>query len=191
MARAGEWMTEWRPNAVGVVAVLVAGLLVPVGLYVARQHAAWVRITRDLAQAQHLNEQLSVEQAKMTDATQRYQRVEQRIGGGQSMARILEALGGQAKAAHVELVAVQPRAADTQHPRLVHLAPSVTLREVPVTVQLSGRYRQLGEFLGALPDAPFISSTRSLTVTRASGDSPSLRAQLELVVYLPESAGAP
>ena len=140
-----------------------------------------------IADAQVLAEQLPDQERALQLAREHYGALESRIGEGQSVARILERLSAQAKDHRLELVAVQPHAQDTE-PRVVTVGPELTLREVPLALQLTGRYRQLGEFLGELSSAPFLASVHKLVVTKPHAEDAQLKADLVLAVYLAERA---
>jgi Tfp pilus assembly protein PilO len=110
------------------------------------------------------------------------------VGEGQSIARILETLSQQAKRHRLELVAVQPPI-EEEEPRRVGVGAEMILRELPLSVHVTGRYRQIGEFLGALSHAPFLSSVRHVRMMKPQADRATIQADLALVVYLAD-AGA-
>ena len=139
-----------------------------------------------MADAQALAAQRPAYEAALQDAEQRYQALEHRVGNGQSVGKILELLGAQAKTHRLELTVVQPAPDQLQAARAVTLGPELTLREVPLTLQVSGRFRQIGEFLGGLQEAPFLSSVRTLTMAKPQAESSLLRAELVLTVYVAE-----
>jgi Tfp pilus assembly protein PilO len=64
------------------------------------------------------------------------------------------------------------------------MGEGLTLREVPLTLQLTGRYRHIGEFLAGLAEEPFAVAVRSLTMARAETSRTQVRAELLLMVYL-------
>ena len=143
-----------------------------------------------IADAQVLTAQLPDHQAALRDAQERYRALESRLGAGQSVARVLEALSAEAKDHRLELAALKPRT-DERERRVFALSPEMLLTEMPLTLQLTGRYRQLGEFLGGLRDAPFVASVQELKITKPEAGHAQLQADLVLAVYLAERAAAP
>jgi len=130
------------------------------------------------------------QERSLADAQVQYRSLERRAGGSQSVARILETLGQQAKDHRLELVAVQPREEEESEPLILALGPEFTLQEIPLRLQLTGRYRQIGEFLGGLIHTPFISSVRELRMRKPEADSATLQADLVLAVYLAKETGS-
>ena len=170
-------------GACAAALLAVRFLYIPLWGRLGEQHASLMALRVKIADARALMERLPAEEAALADATTRYQLLERRIGGEQSMARILEALGRQAKAHHLELATVQSRT-EAHDERTVTLGQGMTLREVPLTLQLTGRYRQLGEFFSELPTAPYVAAIKRLRVTRPDAETPRLQADLTLAVYL-------
>ena len=152
-----------------------------------RSRVQELRVKR--ADAHIVMERLPAQEARLQTAQAQYRELERRVGRDQSPARVLEQLSEQAKRHRLELTAVQSQPGETAS-RLFTLGP-LTLREVPLTLHVTGRYRMLGEFLGALPQAPFLSSVRSLTVTKSDAEDTALQATLVLAVYLAEGQAVP
>ena len=178
----------------GTIGVLfLAGLsrfvYLPFVATIGEQRAMLQDLRVKLADAQGLVERVPIQEAALQQDQERSRTLERRIDNGQSIARILETLRQQAKDHELELVAVQPRAEAYEHPALT-IQPDLILRETPLTLQLTGRYRQVGEFLGELATAPFLASVRTVTVTKPDAQSPKLRADLVLAVYLPERSSS-
>ena len=165
------------------VVLLARFLYIPLWGQLAQRQATLKSLHVKIADARLFMERLPIEEAALKDAEARRQALERRIGHGQSLARILEQLGQQARARHLELVSVQPRAGERED-HTVTLGPELALREVPLTLQVTGRYRQMGEFLGELPKAPYVAAVKSLHMTRPDPDSPKLNADIVLAVYL-------
>ena len=179
----------------GVIACLLLALLVrfvylPIMAKMGEQRAMLRDLQVKHADAQGLAAQLSAQEAAVQQARERSRALERRIDAGQSMARILETLKLQAEQHELELTAVKPRA-EEHHRQLLSVGPELTLRETPLTLQLTGSYQQLGEFLGGLANAPFRAFTRTLTVTKPEAGSAKLRADLVLAVYLAERPSSP
>ncbi|MBI2885162.1 MAG: type 4a pilus biogenesis protein PilO [Candidatus Omnitrophica bacterium] len=155
-----------------------------------RQRAARLReLDVKMADAHLVRDQLAGQDALLRKTRERYELVRSRIGDEQSVGRILEALNQQAVEQQLEVLGMQP-GVDGREPERLRLNADLTLREVPVLLRLQGRYRNLGEFLGQLPDAPFLASVRELELKRAPAGSPQLEARVVLSVYVTESAGA-
>lgn len=179
--------------AIGAIgfAVAAAGavrfLYVPVVARLMRQRAMMQELRLNIAEARTLAGERSVREAEFQRVQARYQALERQIGTGQSIARILEALSDDAKRRRLAFVAVQPRR-EAQEPRLLSLGAETVLREVSLSLQLTGRYRQIAEFLGALNEGPFLGVVRTVTMTKAQAEGLSLQADVELAVYLEERA---
>ena len=127
--------------------------------------------------------QAAAHEAVLAQAQREYQALAKRLGAEASLARVLETFKLQAQDHRIELMAAQPRAAEAK-PRVVALGEDMTLREVPLTLQLTGRYRHIGEFLALLADEPFAVAVRSLKIAKTDGSRTQLRAELLLTVYL-------
>lgn len=159
-------------------------LLADIGYRYARLQELRVK----LADVRVLKNQQPAQRKALAQTKARYQALRYQVGEGQSIARILETLGQQAKRHRLELVAVQPPV-EEETPRRVIVGADMTLRELPLSVQLTGRYRQAGEFLGEFYHAPFLSSVRQLKIAKPQADRATIQADVALVVYLAE-AGA-
>lgn len=171
---------------IGLAVVLVACFVaMPVLKRLARQWQTLRTLEAQLAEARRMDTALPGLQARVQDLQSRYHDVKERIGDGQSTARILEILSEQARAAGVELTAVQPRVGEDEQ-RVLAVGANLSLREQPLRLQITGRYRQLGEFLGRLPEASFLGSVRNLHIVKPSPGSSRLEAELVLAVYVSE-----
>ena len=166
--------------------VLIRFLYLPALTRISAQRSTLHDLRVKIADAHVLVSQSASQHDALREAQKRWNVLERRIENGQSVARILEMLSQEAKQHRLELTAVKPRAEDVDQ-RILTLGPEMMLREVPLTIQLTGRYRPLGEFLAELPNAPFIASVRKLTMTKPQADSPMLQANFVLAVYLAES----
>ena len=129
-----------------------------------------------------LTAELPEQEVTLQETQGRYDTLQGWIQSGDSMARILEAVSLRAKDHRLELVAVQPPAGEEVS--TLSLGFGLTLREVPLHLTLSGRYWNIGEFLGRLAEAPFITSVRSLKMTESAAGSGTLTADLVLAVHL-------
>lgn len=143
-----------------------------------------------IVDAQELTKRLPLEEETLGQAQARYRALERRVASGQSVARMLETLKLQAQNHGLELTAAQPRT-ETQTAALITAAPGLAFREVPLTLRLAGRYRQLGEFLGELSAAPLIAFVKQLTVSKPQADNPQLQAELLVALYAPERTATP
>ena len=171
--------------AVGL-ALVVRVLYVPIIGLIRSQHVALQDLRRKVADAHLLIDQLPKQEAEFAKAQSRSQELQMWRSSRESLARIMEALDGEAKHRRLECSIVQPRV-DESEPRLLSLGTDKTLREVPLHVTLSGRYSQIGEFLGALANMPFLASVKTVTVTKSEAGSSRLQADLILAVYLAQA----
>lgn len=162
---------------------IVRFLYLPVLSRLGAARAALRDLTVKIGDAQGLTQQLPAQRAALEQARGAYKAMYGRVGDGQSVARILEELSEEAKGQRLELVAVQPRSSEEEQGVLV-VGPDLALREVALTLQLKGRYQQMGEFLSRFPEAPFLASVRTLRMRKPQADSAQLEAELDLVVYL-------
>ncbi len=165
------------------VMLVVRFLYIPLWGQLTQRQAALKSLHVKVADAHLFMERLPLEEAGLKDVQTRRQALEHRIGHGQSLARILEQLGQQAKARHLELVSIQPRTGERED-HTVTLGPELALREVPLTLQVTGRYRQIGEFLGELPKSSYVAAVKTLHMIRPIPESPKLKADIVLAVYL-------
>lgn len=165
--------------------LLVRFLYLPVIARIGEQRAILTDLRVKTSDANVLIGQRPHHEATLHALRRRYRAlVENRLGTDQSVARVLDALSQEAKGHRLELAATQATAAEaTQH--FMTLGQGMTLREVPLALQLSGRYRKVGEFLGGLREAPFIASVEQVTLTRPQADSSKLKTDVILAVYLP------
>ena len=182
-------LTTRQKASVGLaVASLVCFLAVrvlylPVFARIGERRATLTDLQVKVADAREFGATLPAEEAALRATSARNDTLERRLGEGQSVARILEALSEQAGDHRLQLVAVQPRAEEREE-RAVKLGSDLTLRAVPLALTLTGRYQQVGEFLGELGRAPFVASVEALSMTKPDAGSPKLQADLELAVYL-------
>jgi Tfp pilus assembly protein PilO len=187
----GQLGPRYRALA-GLTGALVALVLAARFLYVpalarlSRQRAALQDLTVKIADAHVLTEQLPQQQAALEEAQQRHRAMFGRVGEGQSVARILEQLSALAKSQRVELAAVQPRA--DEEPRLIAMRPGLAMREIPLRLQLKGRYQQIGEFLGRFPTAPFMASVKQLAMRKPEAETAQLEADVLIGIYVAEQA---
>ncbi len=166
--------------------ILLIGLVyVPVCGGIGRRFFTLRDLQRRISEARIMVKELPQREAASRASEERYRTMADRVGRGQSIARILESLSAQAKAHHLEYGAIQPPADASDHQTFT-LGSLLTVREVPLTLQLSGRYRQLGEFLAELPGAPYVASLKRVMITRPHSESLKLHADLVLAVYLAE-----
>ena len=177
-------------GVLGVLLVAVRFLYLPVVAQIRERRVALEELRVKMADVQQVTEELPNQEAAVRKAQERYRLLHDRLGNDQSVARILEGLDGLAKSKKLQLVATQSSAEETDE-RLVTLGPEIVLREIPLTVQLTGRYRQVAEFLGELEEAPFVASVRRLSMAKLAGEGARLQADLILAVYLADRMPAP
>ena len=171
----------------GLLAVVwvIRALYLPLVARINDQRALLRDLQVKAADAELLITQRASNDAVFTQAQQAFRALDARVGRAESLASILEQLGRQAKDHRLELVAVQPKA-DAAGARVVTLGPQLQVREVPLTLQLTGRYRSIGEFLAELPREPFLSSIRRITMTKPQADRAQVTADVALAVYVAE-----
>ncbi len=181
------WLLGVAGAAIGV-AVCIRFLYLPVIAGIGERRATLTELRVKLADAQTVAAQLPSQEQVLQETQERFRVLERRLGDGQTVSTILESLSALAKEHHIEVVAVQPEETVAHE---VPLSPTVTLREVPLTLQLTGRYRNVGEFLGMLPSAPFVASVRALKISKLPPAGATLRAELALAVYLMKDTAHP
>lgn len=148
------------------------------------EHRETVRnLEEKIVEARRSAQLLESEEAATRQARARYMALESRIGDGQSLARILESLHLLAAEDRLEVVAVQPKRVEGEQRELT-LGAGIILREIPLTLELEGRYRQLVRFFEKLPHASLIASIHQLRVTGPEPSHAPLRAEVTLAVYL-------
>lgn len=180
-----QWLAGMALACAGML-LLLRVVYLPLLAGIGDRYARLQELRVKIADVRVLKEQQPTQQKALDHIKARYQVLRQQVGEGQSIARILETLSRQAKHHRLELVAVQPPA-EEEEPRRVSVGSDLTLRELPLSVQLTGRYRQVGEFLGELSRAPFLSSVRQLRMTKPQADRATIQADLALVVYLADA----
>ena len=197
MLKIGEAIQRWRREAgpryqlllissAGLAAAVLAArfLFMPVFARIGAQRATLRDLTVKAEDAAGLIAQQPAHERALAQAEQRGRGLDSRVRG-QSIARILDALGQQAREHHLELTVVQD-AMPSEAAHLVRFGPDLVLREVPLRLQLQGRYRQVGEFLGALREAPFLAIVKQADIARPAEGTGSLKTELALAVYIAE-----
>jgi len=172
------------PLGLTLAAVIVGVklLVLPSAVRLQARRAELQALDAQVLQAREMQTQQAPQRALWEQAKPRYDAAIDRVGGGQSIAKILDTLDAQAKERGLELVATQPkRQGDAAG---LAWGPGLSMRELPLSLQLHGHYKQLGEFLAWMPQAPFVSAVRKLTISKQT--SGGLLAELELAVYLRE-----
>ena len=178
-------------GAIGLALVLLGRFIYQPMLGSLHEQRAIVRDLRvKIADARGLADRLSMQEALLQQERERYRTLVGRIDKSQSVARVIEVLRTQAKDRQVQLSAVQPHA-EPDALRTFAFGSETTLRETLLTLQVSGRYRRIAEFLGALLDQPFLVHVRAVRLVRPATKGQDLHAELSLAVYLPERSGSP
>ena len=168
-----------------VALVLMARFLyLPVMATVGERRAILTDLRVKIADAHVLANELADQEQALAQARVSHRAHERRIGDNQSVGRILESLGELAQAHRLTLVAIQEREEELEALEPITLGSELTLVGVPLTVELEGRYQELGAFLGELIDAPFVSTVQELTIARTATIGTTLEANLVLAVYL-------
>lgn len=176
-----------RLAAAGGAALAVLAVLLPLRGAIAARRTAIAELRERIAATESAAARQPAQQARLRELEAQYQEMVGRADQ-RSIAHVLEGLSAQAKAGRLELATIQPRT-DVQSPRTVAVSPDLVLREFPVTLQLTGQYQQIGEFIGGLHSAPLLASVRRLAITKTD-DGRQLRATLDLAIFLTERAGS-
>jgi Tfp pilus assembly protein PilO len=173
-----------------VVLVLVRFLYLPVVAQIRERRVALQELQVKMADVQRVTEELPNQEAAVRKAQERYRLFHDRLGKGQSVARVLEELDALAKEKRLQLITTQSSVEEGSE-RLVTLGPDIVLREIPLTMQLTGRYRQVAEFLGELDEAPFMATVQRLSLTKPDREESRLKADTTLTVYLADRMPTP
>jgi Tfp pilus assembly protein PilO len=163
----------------------MAGLLLPAIGRLSRGRSALSEVRSRLAAAQALVEARAAHADALARARATYEPWEIRLGGDRSVAWVLEELTERANQRRLQLVAIQPKAEET--PRVLSASGGLTVRELPIHLRLTGRYQQLGEFLGAVRGSRFLGAVRRVAVAPREEGSAVLTGDVELLVYLQAS----
>jgi len=163
--------------------LLVRFVYLPVIGQIRERMATWHDLRVKLADAKGLLPKVPAQEVAFQQVKAKASALQIRLGNGQALARILDALRARAQDLNLEFSATQspPEGAPGN---VMSLGPGFALREVPLELTVSGRYRNLGEFLGTLHDAPFIAAVQSLSVKSLPEDHPQLEARVNLAIYL-------
>jgi len=136
-----------------------------------------------IADAKGLLPKVPAQEVAFQQAKAQAQALQVRLGNGQALARILDALQARAQDLNLEFSATQSPP-EGEPGNVMSLGPGFALHAVPLELIVSGRYRNLGEFLGTLHDAPFIAAVQRLSVRSLPEHHPQLEACINLAVYL-------
>ena len=172
---------------IATVAVMVAWLSVSswLGWSSWRAHQ---RLTALRARAQETDVLIAQHDAYETAWQQQTRAVDDdpRLNPTQSLAEALTMLSSLATRDHVSLVVQQPPT--TRAELRWQLAHTRTFRDVPLTLELTGRYRNIAEFLGALSEMPLLNAVRHITLDPkdALTATGGLRATVEVSVFVPQ-----
>lgn len=135
------------------------------------------------ADAEALMSQRAAHEEALKRAQSQSLGLEQRVH--HSTARILDRLSQQAKSHQLELTVVQEPVLDGAAQAL-RFGPGLTLQEVPLRLHLYGRFRQVGEFLGGLREAPFLAAVKQVDMVKPAEQTGSLTTEVMIGVYLAE-----
>jgi len=171
-------------GCIGLVAMTVF-VYVPLIEEIGQQKEMLQEITVKIANAKILNERLPKAEEKLQQAQERYRHIQRLIGKKASMARVLETLNVSAQEHHLELVAIQPRTNGEQP--VIQFGSNLIARQIPIHLQLTGRFRSIAEFLGTLPDAPFLAFLNELTMRKTQGGGNEIESEMSLIVLLGET----
>lgn len=166
-----------------LVALSLAGLYLPVMQRIQHRRAAIQDLHAKIVDTTHLLPHLPEHERAFHDHQERFAAFSAQFGTGDSLAGMLDILRDRALHQHLELTVTQspqePQAAGT-----LTLGPGLVLQPVPMTLRLVGRYRHLGEFLGALEELPFLVDVQRMTITQQAESGPHLEATVNLTLYV-------
>ncbi len=175
-----------RMVGAGLAVVMMGGFIArPMVLRIQHQRAVLAELRAQHAMAQALVDEQDRYDTALQERQAQYQTLQQRWRTVTSMAGVIETLTALAKSAHVELLAAESHRG-TAPPAVIQVGPDLVVREVPLTLEVSGRYRQLGDFLGRLHGAPCVTSLRGMGLARQSSGPARVKMQLLVLVYLAE-----
>lgn len=151
------------------VAVLVVGVALVAAwiLAVLPERERAQRVTREFAQleghvrsAERSFEVMAATQRDVREGQERLRQVEERILGARDLARILTLLSRETQELGIQIVSMRPlqeRAASRDVPT----------RQLPVELELQGRFLDLGRYLEGLQAAPLLFTIEGVRITRA------------------------
>ena len=164
--------------AVVAILILVRSVYLPAWARIMERKAILYDLQVKVADAQVVMPRLSEQGEKLQKAKQQLLLVNSQFSSGRTLGRILERISEEARNSRLDLSVSQEFA------QSVDLGPRMKLEAIPLTLKLKGRYAQLGEFLGRLSEAPFVSMVKQLSVMRSSGEeSADLSAEVVLEVF--------
>ncbi|MBI4323227.1 MAG: type 4a pilus biogenesis protein PilO [Candidatus Omnitrophica bacterium] len=182
-------LTPWHRLLLGLVAaaallvLLVRWVYLPVVGRLRDRAAAIHELRVKLADAQGVLPRLPAQDAAFQETRARFDAFQARLGTDEALASILDTLRREAERWHLEFRASQLPTEDAAE-RAMRLGPALALRPVPVALNLAGRYRSLGEFLGSLERLPAVVAIETLSVSHKPDLHPRLEATVRLAVYL-------
>jgi len=194
MARAthAAWSTMIRTpqhilvvGAVGLALLLGASVRfveVPLGHRIARKWSRLHAVRAQSTAARELERRLAEQQARLQETQAALAAIKLHVGNVQGMAKALETLRQHAVRHHVDLTVTQQPA--EQEAGVLTLAPDLVLHDVPLTLHLEGRYRDIGAFLGALTSLPFVSTVREWQIQHSTTHPTRLEGTVHLALYL-------
>jgi Tfp pilus assembly protein PilO len=174
------WQQIGLASALAVCVLLAAARMVYVPLWgnAAQNRAAAFDLQVKLSDAQSVTPLILEQERRLELSRLRVQELQSELGSGQNLARTLEQLDDCAVKAGVLMSLSQDAALPAPVDEVL------SMQQVTVTVQVSGRYPQLGQFFNQLAQAPFVSRVRSLSVTRHEPSSSQLAATILLELLL-------
>jgi len=172
-------------GAVGLVFLLVASVRcveVPLGHRIVREWSKLHAVRAQSITAQELERRFVEQQARLQKTQAALAAIKLHIGTVQGMAKALETLRQHAVSHHLDLTVTQQLA--EEEAGALTLAPDVALHDVPLTLHLEGRYRDIGAFLGGLTSLPFVSTVREWQIQPSATHPARLEGTVHLVLYL-------
>ena len=148
-------------GAAGVALLIGASVRfveVPLSHRIGRAWSTLHEVRAQATAARELERRLAEQQARLQETQAALAAIKLHVGNVQGMAKALETLRQHAVSHHVELTVTQQPA--EEETGALTLAPDLVLHDVPLTLHVEGRYRDIGAFLGALTSLPFVSTVR-------------------------------
>jgi Tfp pilus assembly protein PilO len=165
------------------VALLIMGaLLLAIWiLAVAPERERGQRLAKELATletqtraAERSVEVLGAIQREVREGQERLRRMQDRTLETKDLGRILAALSRETRMLGVQIVSMRPLAERAA-------SGDVPTRQIPVELEIQGRFLDLGRYLEGLQSAPFLFTVEGVQLTRADKEKEGLRLAMRMV----------
>jgi len=168
------------------VTLLVVGVLLVAAwiLAVAPERERGRRLAQDLAKletqargAERAVEAIGATEREVREGQERLRWVQERILGAKNLGRILTALSRETRMLGVRIVSMRPLAERAA-------SGDVPTRQLPVELEIHGRFLDLGRYLEGLQTAPFLFTVERVQVTRADKEGSRLAMRMVAVAHV-------